>query len=205
MINKDFIVVDDFVEAIEHVVDSAKAPGFGRFSPNKGQVGSSIYDGMGFFGDHALLIRSLMLNTGGVVVPKTMFFRSTNVDTETAYIHSDREMGSFTCVAYLSEHEEEYGTAFFRHKPTGLTEMPSFQEMRNTKLIEELKKDMVSRDPDKWEQTDYVEGKYNRALIFRAPLFHSRYPATGIGTDPDEGRLVWVSHFYELGEDGLLY
>ena len=83
--------------------------------------------------------------------------------------------------------------------------MPSFQEMKDMGIFESLKEDIVSRDPDKWEQIDYVEGKYNRALIFYAPLFHSRFPLEGIGTDEREGRLVWVSHFYKLNGYGELY
>src|SRR5690606_6736394 len=114
---------------------------------------------------------------GHVLVPNTMFFRVTNVGYENAYIHSDRETGDHTAIVYLSEHDEPYGTAFFKHKPTGLIHMPSFAEMAEMgEDGEQLKKDMVSRDPDRWEQIAEVEGKYNRALIFDAPLFHSRFP-----------------------------
>ena len=80
--------------------------------------------------------------------------------------------------------------------------MPSFQEMKDMGIMEELKQDMVSRDPSKWEQTGYVEGKYNRALIFDAPLFHSRYPLEGIGNDVDSGRMVWVCHFHFIDSKG---
>ena len=200
-----YVVVDDFCEDIENVVASVHAAGFATWKPNKGEVGTSVYDGMGFWGNHALMLKSIIPAVGSVIVPNSMFFRVTNVGMEKAYIHSDRETGNWTCVAYLSEHEEPSGTAFFRHKPTGLIEMPSFQEMKDMGIFESLKEDIVSRDPDKWEQIDYVEGKYNRALIFYAPLFHSRFPLEGIGTDEREGRLVWVSHFYKLNGYGELY
>jgi hypothetical protein len=197
-----YLVVDNFCHDLDRVKDSAFAAGFDTWNPNKGEVGSSVYEGMGFWGDQAYMVASLMRAMGGVVVPNTMYFRVTNVGMERAYIHSDRESGNHTCVAYMTDHEEESGTAFFMHKRTGLKAMPSFAELRETGLMDELKDDMVSRDPDKWVQLDYVRGCKNRALIFNAPLFHSRYPLEGIGTTAETGRLVWVSHFYKLGPNG---
>src|ERR1700761_3092 len=197
-----YIVVDDFCPEIDQVKASALAAGFDMWRPNKGEVGSSIYDGMGFWGDHALMIRALMRSMGGPVIPNTMYFRVTNVGMEKAYIHSDRESGSHTCVAYLTDHEEDSGTAFFMHKRTGMKAMPSFAEMRERGLFDELKEDMVSRDPDKWVQLDYVRGCKNRALLFNAPLFHSRFPLEGIGSTEDDGRMVWVSHFHKLSPSG---
>jgi hypothetical protein len=126
----------------------------------------------------------------------------TNVGMEKAYIHSDRESGSHTCVCYMTDHAEDSGTAFFKHKRTGLTTMPSFAEMADMGILDELKADMVSRDPDKWVQLDYVRGAKNRALIFNAPMFHSRFPLEGIGSTAEDGRLVWVSHFHKLSPSG---
>ena len=203
--DKKYIVVDEFCEYLDDVLDSAKAAGFDTWLPSKGEVGSSVYEGMGFWGEHALMLRSLILHTGSVVVPNSMFFRSTTKGTEKAYIHSDREAGAHTCVAYLTDHEEPSGTAFFLHKPTGLTEMPTFAEMQEMGILEQLKEDMVSRDPDVWEMLDFVEGKKNRALIFHAPLFHSRHPEHGIGQHLDESRIVWVSHFYKINGYGDLF
>lgn len=200
-----YFTVDDFCEDIEFVKASAFAGGFGKWTPNKGEVGSSVYDGMAFYGHHAPMIRSMIGATGNVCIPNSMFFRVTNEDTEQAYIHSDREYGAHTCVVYLSEHDTPYGTAFYKHKRTGLTEMPSFEEMKEMGIFEELRDDMVSRNPDAWELLDVVEGKFNRAVIFEAPLFHSRFPIHGIGDTYEEGRLVWVSHFYKLNGYGELF
>lgn len=199
-----YIVVDDFCEHLEYVKKSAHAAGFDTWNPNKGEIGSSVYEGMGLWGDHAVMLRALVLATGTMLVPNCMFFRATNRGMEKAYIHSDRETGNHSCVVYMSKHDEPSGTAFFRHKETGLLEMPSFVDMDKAGILEDLKKDIVERAPDKWEQLAFVEGKYNRALIFHAPLFHSRFPLEGIGTTADDGRLVWVSHFYKLGGDGEL-
>lgn len=200
-----YLVVDDFCTDPEGVKKSAFAAGFDTWRPNKGEVGSSIYEGMGFWGDHAKMLHALMRAVGGFVVPNSTFFRVTNVGMERAYIHSDRESGSNTCICYLTDHAEPSGTAFFMHKRTGLTAMPSLLEMQEMGILEELKVDMVSRDPDKWVQLDFVRGAYNRALIFSAPLFHSRFPLEGIGSNLEEGRLVWASHFYRVNNAGELY
>ena len=202
--DNDYIVVDDFCEDIDTVIHSAKAAGFGTWKPNKGKVGSSVYEGIGFYGSHAPMLKSIIGAMGKVIVPNTVFFRLTNEGFEKAYIHSDREAGNYTCVAYLSDHETSSGTAFFRHKPTGLLHMPSFAEMQEMGIEEQMIEDMVSRDPDVWEQVGYVEGQKNRAVIFKAPLFHSRHPVEGIGSDDTDGRLVWVSHFYCLNGRGEL-
>lgn len=200
-----YLVVDDFCPELEKVRASAFAAGFDTWKPNKGEVGSSVYDGMGFWGDQRFMLRALIGNVG-MVVPNTMYFRVTNEGMERAYIHSDRESGNHTCICYMTDHVgTDSGTAFFRHKRTGLVEMPSIAEMKDAGVLDELKADMVSRDPDKWVQTDYVKGAYNRALIFKAPLFHSRFPLGGIGSKLEEGRLVWASHFYKLSNAGELY
>lgn len=198
-----FQVVDEFCPRIDDVKQSAYNAGFGTWQPNKGAVGSSRYEGMSFWGHHALMLQSLVAATG-YVFPNSTFFRVTNKETERAYIHSDRSTGNHTCVAYLSKHDEETGTAFWRHKRTGLSFMPTFEEQKELGIFEELKADMVSGDPDKWEKLDFVRAVYNRAVIFQAPLFHSRWPLQDFGTGEEQGRLVWVSHFYRPGQNGEL-
>jgi hypothetical protein len=201
-----FQVVDGLCERIDEVVHSAHDSGFSTWLPNKGQVGSSIYEGMNFVGSHALMLHALSIALGGPILPNKMFFRITNKDTERAYIHSDRSAGNHTCVAYLSEHADETGTAFWRHRRTGLSYMPTFEDQKKSGIFEELKADMVSGDPEKWERTDFVRAVKNRALIFQAPLFHSRWPLEGFGEgEGEQGRLVHVVHFFKLNAQGGLF
>lgn len=189
-------VIDDFCPEVERVIASVHNAGFGTWRPNKGEVGSSVYDGMGFWGDHAWLLRSLAIAEGTHVLPNTTFFRVTRPGMERAYIHSDRETGARTCVVYLSEHEDTYGTAFYRHRATGLTAMPTFAEMHGNHVFDQLKHDMVHGTDKEWEQVGFVHGVMNRAVIFDAPLFHARIPLHGIGTNDTDSRLVWACHFY---------
>jgi len=201
-----FHVVDEFCERINDVRQSALDSGFGTWAPNKGLVGSSVYQGMSFWGSHALMLHALAGAVGGAVFPNAMFFRNTNKETEKAYIHSDRHSGNHTCIAYLSKHAENTGTAFWRHRHTGLTFMPPFEEQKAKGIFEELKEDMVTGDPDKWEQLDYVRAVFNRALLFQAPLFHSRWPLSGFGEgERGEDRLVWAAHYFKVNSQGGLY
>jgi len=189
-------IVDGFTPFASEVRDSALASGFGTWRPNKGEVGSSIYEGMNFWGKHSLMLQALTYNIGRPVFPNSMFFRVTNADTESAYVHSDRESGDFTCVAYLSEHNTRTGTGFYRHRETGMTHMPSFAEMaQKPALFDKLKKEMVQGSDEHWELQDFVHGRFNRAVIFDAPLFHARQPKRGISDTPEDGRMVWVCHF----------
>jgi Family of unknown function (DUF6445) len=194
-VNDLFCVVDDFVADPDAVRDSALKAGFGTWRPSKGEVGSSVYDGMGFWGNHSVLLRSLAGSLGCPVYPNDMFFRVTNEDTEAAYIHSDRESGDFTCIVYLSRHEDS-GTGFYRHRESQFIRMPSFAELAAVGEFERLKVQMVEGHAKDWEQIAFVEGLYNRALIFDAPRFHGRHPKHGFGTTIDAGRMVWACHFY---------
>lgn len=190
------IVNDDFCPQIELVRASALESGFGTWKPNKGEVGSSVYEGMNWVGRHDLLLRCLQVAVNRPVFPTMNFFRLTKPDTEKAYVHSDRMHGDWTCIVYLSEHKEPSGTGLYRHRETGMREMPTFDEMKKQGIFEKLKEQMVSGDEKDWEQLDFVRGVFNRALIFAAPLFHARCPKNGLGNGSDEtGRMVWVCHF----------
>lgn len=193
-----FMVFDDFVECPDRVRLSSLQAGFGTWRPTKGEVGSSVYDGIGFWGEHSTLLRSLTAAVDRPVYPHSMFFRVTNADTEGAYVHSDREAGDFTAIVYLSKHDEdESGTGFYQHIETGMTAMPAFAEMaKDPVFFERFKKEMVEGSPEHWKLQHFVPGKYNRALIFDAPLFHARSPKHGFGSTPEDGRMVWACHFF---------
>lgn len=198
MSNPSVIVIDNFVDDALEVRQSVINAGVGTWLPKKGIVGSSVYEGMGYEGKHASMVRALSGVLGGVpIYPNRMFFRVTNTNTEPAYVHSDRSSGDFTCIVYLSEHVEPSGTSFYRHKDFNLEFMPKFEELAKYPIMfDELKQHMVWGETGQvWEKTKHVEAAFNRAIIFDAPLFHSRVPASGIGTTLEEGRLIWACHF----------
>ena len=77
-----------------------------------------------------------------------------------------------------------------------MTMMPSMAELREREDFEDFKSQMVEGSENDWEQTTFIPGIFNRAIIFPAPLFHSRLPKNGLGDGTDEtGRMVWACHF----------
>lgn len=193
----DIIVIDNFCEELDAVIEVAKEGGFGTWTPSNVEYGISKYTGMGFMGSMAPLFKELMLSVG-VVVPNQTFFRVSNSDTNKALIHSDIASGSHTCIVYMSEHDKPHGTAFFKHRNTGLINSPPISELNS-----QWDSDMKTTSEDVWEEVSRVEGRKNRAVIFPSTRFHSRFPFEGdeLGSD----RLIWACHFYRMDYDGNLY
>lgn len=190
------IVFDDFLPNPDAVRDSALASGFGSWRPNKGDVGLAAYAGMNFWGQHSTMIRELHKHIGPVF-PNTMFFRVTNPTTDKALVHSDRASGDYTALVYLSPTAAGSGTGFYKHRETGLVNMPSLETLlADPPFFQKLYADMLGASDDHWELYDFVEAKHNRALVFDAPKFHCRLPKEGYGTTDQNSRMVWACHFF---------
>jgi hypothetical protein len=191
--NTAFQVIDDFCDRADEVRASAFTGGFETITPGRGTPYESSLDGMGFIGTHAPLMQGILKATGKMAVPNLMHFRLTTKETECAVVHSDKHAGNHTALVYLSIHEKKHGTAFWRHRGTGSNELT---EVNSREALHDISKG----DMSDWEMTDFVEGRYNRALIFRAPLFHSRFPIEDFGETNGNGRLIWACHFNYLHE-----
>lgn len=189
-------IVDDFLPDADAMLHSALVSGFGKWRPNKGEMGPDYFDGVNFYGDHARGVRMITKVLQKPVYPNKMFFRVTTEKTDPAVVHSDRLTGEITCLVYLSKHENS-GTEFYRHKPTGLYALPPIEcLLEYPELFDQLKKDCSGRDPEIWEKIGAAEAQWNRALLFPSPIFHCRYPYTGFGSGNDaQGRIIWGCHF----------
>ncbi len=113
-------------------------------------------------------------------------------------IHSDNCHGDFAAVLYLNPPEQcRGGTAFWRHKATGLTGFNESQIRQKgkspAKALAQIEKDW--NDDSKWEQTGAAEMKFNRLIIYSSKDFHSRWPFAAFGKTPIDGRLIWASFF----------
>lgn len=188
-------IFDDFLPDPASVRRSALRAGFGSWHPNKGDIGADFYSGVGFWGDHASVFSALHEKLGPII-PSSMFFRITNPTMERALIHSDREYGQRTAIVYLSDSPPKVsGTGFYRHRATGMTEMPPLEElMSDPDFFETFKRQMVSGEDEDWEMYEFVEARYNRCVVFDAPLIHCRIPKSGYGTDESDSRMAWVGH-----------
>lgn len=189
-------MLDNFLANPDVVRSSALASGFGSWKPNKGDVGLDAYAGMNFWGQHSVMIRELYKHIGPVF-PNTMFFRVTNPTTDKALIHSDRASGAYTALVYLSPTKEGSGTGFYRHRATGLTDMPSLEQLKASPVVfKKLYDDMLAASEEAWEMYEFVEAKHNRCVVFDAPKFHCRLPKEGYGSTDDDSRMVWACHFF---------
>jgi hypothetical protein len=195
-------VFDDFLANPDVVRQSAIASGFGTWRPNKGDVGLDAYAGMNFWGNHSTIIRGLWERLGPVF-PNDMFFRITNPSTDKALVHSDRASGDFTALVYLSPDREDSGTGFYRHRETGMVDMPSLADlMKDKPFFEKLYAEMLLASDEHWEMMEFVEAKFNRCVVFDAPKFHCRHPKEGYGTTESNSRMVWASHFFKESVNG---
>jgi hypothetical protein len=188
------LVADRFVTNPDAVRQSALTSGFGTWKPDHTIIGYENYDGVNINGMHSCLVKALTDAMGCSIYPESMIFRVTGEKSDPSRIHSDRMFGMYTCIVYLSKEYETSGTGFYQNLRTGSCEMPSLSSM-DTDEFERLKKEMDEADEKDWKQVHFVEGIYNRALIFKAPLYHARIPKLGKGTTPEESRMIWVIHF----------
>jgi hypothetical protein len=103
----------------------------------------------------------------------TMFMRRSPEGCHVPHIaHTDNSMGLYSLMLYMND--EEGGTAFIRHRQTGVMYAPEDQQM-----VDYLTADQNS--PEKWALVDMAHMKENRAVIFDAGKFHCAMPIGGFG------------------------
>lgn len=104
-----------------------------------------------------------------------------------AAIHSDAGWGTHALVLYLCDGPG--GTAFWRHKATGATELRPGDEQ----LWHQVRDDWDRVQA--WQQVGLARMKFNRAVIYEGSQFHSRWPFAAFGSTPQDGRLIAVAFF----------
>ncbi len=119
----------------------------------------------------------------------------------TNYIHADSGISTHAAVWYLTDAPEGVvaGTAFWRHKETGLEELPDANYFMDQDqwsvedLAAVLQRDNF--DESKWDMTGLIGQKYNRIAIYPTKKFHSRFPKEAWGTTVEDGRICWTAFF----------
>lgn len=156
---------------------------------------------MNFYGDHATIIETIYKKVGMIGFPNSVLFRVTNETTERAYVHSDNAAGDTTVIVYLSHHDDKYGTGFYKHKESGSLSMPPLATLAKCPAVFNQLKFEINDSSDKyWQEVEFVQGKYNRAVVFKSNRYHRRFPDHGFGTDAETGRMIHISHF----KDGII-
>jgi hypothetical protein len=117
--------------------------------------------------------------------PRMTFFRQSPAgQVEPNFLHTDRDMGDWSGILYLTAHPLiGDGTAFWRDRITGATASTA------TTAADLFAEGVTWRDPDRWEEWARVKAQPNRLVLFPAPLFHSRAIFENYGTG-DEARLI---------------
>lgn len=117
--------------------------------------------------------------------PTLSFFRESPAgQVEPNFVHTDRDMGDWTAILYLTEHPAEGdGTMFWRDRRTG--EIVSHE----TDVHDEGAR---WADRDRWEMEALIGAKFNRCVVFSSALFHSRALFENYGTAGKNARLVQI-------------
>lgn len=105
-------------------------------------------------------------------------------------IHSDRIMGDYGAILYLSESwPKGSGTSFWSHSREG----KRHEDHANHEMLQ-----CHSNDRHMWGHYFLSEGKQNRLLLYDARLFHCAEPVGGFGSGPEDGRIVLTSFLKEV-------
>lgn len=117
--------------------------------------------------------------------PRMTFFRQSPAGQgEPNFIHTDRDMGDWSGIFYLTAHPAPGdGTIFWRDRITGATASTA---RTAADLVEEA---VTWRERDRWEEWARIEARPGRLVLFPAPLFHSRAIFENYGTG-DDARLI---------------
>jgi hypothetical protein len=111
---------------------------------------------------------------------RSLTYRSVKKSRASVYVHSDHSM-NFVGLLYLNRPEQCHGgTGFFRHCRSGLEGFHDRSAIelaaRKLRIGEPELEELVAadaRDPRQWIQTDRVQMKFNRLVIYNGSLFHS--------------------------------
>lgn len=116
---------------------------------------------------------------------------------ERVKVHFDEPPDWMSLIVYLSPNApRDSGTSFWQHRETGLIAKPTKRDAARLGVkVEELKL-LVERDGwrrKSWIEIDRIGNVYNRAVMFRAGLFHSA--THHFGNNLSNGRLYHSFHF----------
>lgn len=109
-----------------------------------------------------------------------------------SWVHSDEVCcAQWAGVLYLNAPKQCLGgTAFWRHTGLGLEELPANESQSFYAMINREWRELTA-----WEQTALVAMRFNRFCAYPTSMFHSRYPFSGFGSTPQDGRLIWAVFF----------
>lgn len=203
MFKNKYIIIDDFYPDPDKVREHILSKGFDDKS--YGNYPGVMSRERVIFPEFEKIFNDL---TGDTLTPSpspfTGQFRSTKKsDIALQHIHFDPNcIPGWAGVVFMSKPEDytlqngnvmDVGTSFWKHKRTGLEEIPLTEEDLK-KYGWNNKEDVTNfletegMDESLWIKQLTIPFKYNRLVLFRPWLFHS--PGDGFGTTLENSRLV---------------
>lgn len=173
-------VIDDAVPDPVALRSHALAQAFQTLSD-----GAATFHGMAVVTDSpvAALVAQIL---PGARTTLALFRQSPRDQPEPHFIHCDRSMGDWTAVLYLTpDPPAADGTTFWEDRETGARadDAPDLQTYaaQGARWF----------DQARWRPWSRVPARFNRLLVFPAPLFHSRAIAENYGAGAS-ARLIHV-------------
>jgi hypothetical protein len=130
--------------------------------------------------------------------PRMTFFRQSPAgQVEPNFIHTDRDMGDWSGILYLTAHPAPGdGTIFWRDRITGATASTA------TTADDLLAEGITWSERNRWEEWARIEARPNRLVLFPATLIHSRaiFENYGYGADARLIQLMFGTGSLEQGD-----
>jgi GNAT superfamily N-acetyltransferase len=178
-------VVDDVLPDVAAYVAATRAQPFGAVEPTPGVV---------FHGIAAPVSDALpqwIAARWPALTPTTTFVRRSPAgQVEPNFIHTDRDMGEWTAIAYLTpDPPTDDGTTFWRWT-RGAAATGAIASLATTgeALLAEWQ---AWRDPAQWTPWHTVPAQLNRLVLFPSSYFHARALAANYGAG-ETARLIQV-------------
>lgn len=142
-------------------------------------VGHAVFHGIGFLPQDVSAPLVAALTAIGIEPTVTMARQSPHGQDEPNFIHTDTDMGEVTAIFYLTPTPAEGdGTTFWRHQSGCIASEAPDDETRVQEALE-------WRQRAHWTPWVTIPARFNRLLIFPAPLFHSRALEANYGAVAD--------------------
>jgi len=111
--------------------------------------------------------------------------------------HYDDPLNHYVCLVYLSENiPSDCGTSFFKHKKTQLEYYPVTKDLDRLNMSIKQVEHILDRDctySNRWEETDRVAHRFNRAVIFPCKRLHAA--SKHYGSNMENGRIYQMFTF----------
>jgi GNAT superfamily N-acetyltransferase len=178
-------VVDDVLPDFPAYVAGTRSQPFSSVEPSTG----AVFHGIAAAVSDALP-QWIAARYPALTPTKTFVRRSPAGQAEPNFIHTDRDMGDWTAIAYLTEAPPAGdGTTFYRWaRGAQATGAIASTATTGEALLAEW---LAWRDGAQWERWHTVPARPNRVVLFPACYFHSRAIPANYGAG-DTARLIQV-------------